>query len=120
VNGVLLHYVEGGSGEPLLLLPGWPETWWSYHKVMPELARHFHVISVDIRGMGSSSKPDSGCDEKTMAADVAALVDHVGYSKVNVAGHDIAAMLAFAFAAQLHDHWRNWLFSTSRIRTTAG
>lgn len=100
VNGIRLHYVEGGSGEPLILLPGWPETWWSYHKVMPELARNFHVISVDIRGMGLSSKPAGGYDKKTMAADIAALVKALGYSKVNVAGHDIGAMVGFAYAAQ--------------------
>lgn len=100
VNGVRLHYVEGGSGEPLLLLPGWPETWWSYHKLMPQLAQHFRVISVDIRGMGASSKPADGYDKKTMAADIAALVKALGYSRVNVAGHDIGAMVAFAYAAQ--------------------
>lgn len=100
VNGIRLHYVEGGSGEPLLLLPGWPETWWSYHKVMPTLAQHFRVISVDIRGMGASSKPADGYDKKTMAADIAALVKALGYSKVNVAGHDIGAMVGYAYAAQ--------------------
>lgn len=100
VNGIRLHYVEGGSGEPLLLLPGWPETWWSYHKLMPKLARHFRVISVDIRGMGLSSKPAGGYDKKTMAADIAALVKALGHSKVNVAGHDIGAMVGFAYAAQ--------------------
>jgi pimeloyl-ACP methyl ester carboxylesterase len=67
VNGTRLHYVSGGEGEPLVLLPGWPRTWWQYHKVMPEPARHYRVIAVDLRGMGDSDKPDSGYDKKAMA-----------------------------------------------------
>jgi len=67
INGIHLRYVAGGTGTPLNLLPGWPETWWQYHKIMPSLALHFHVVSVDIRGMGLSSKPADGYDKKTMA-----------------------------------------------------
>ena len=67
VNGVTLHYVEGGSGMPLVCLPGWPQTWYSYHAVAMELAKTYRVIIVDIRGMGSSGKPESGYDKKTMA-----------------------------------------------------
>jgi pimeloyl-ACP methyl ester carboxylesterase len=100
VNGVHLHYVAGGTGTPLILLPGWPETWWQYHKIMPSLARHFHVVSVDIRGMGLSSKPVDGYDKKTMAKDIYELVRHLGYDKVDIAGHDIGSMVAFAYAAQ--------------------
>src|SRR5689334_23181364 len=70
VNGVRLHYVTGGRGEPLVLLPGWPQTWWEYHKIMPALAAKFRVIVVDLRGMGGSEKPEGGYDKKTMAADV--------------------------------------------------
>jgi pimeloyl-ACP methyl ester carboxylesterase len=99
VNGIRLHYVEGGKGRPLVLLPGWPETWWEYHKIMPTLAKQFHVISVDMRGMGLSSKPEDGYDTKTMAKDIYALVRHLGYDKVDVAGHDTGAAVAFAFAA---------------------
>ncbi|WP_219837448.1 alpha/beta fold hydrolase [Paenibacillus sp. R14(2021)] len=100
VNGVKLHYVEGGKGEPLFLLPGWPQTWYSFHKVMPELAKHYHVYSIDYRGMGSSDKPESGYDKKTLAADIHSLVKELGYEKVNVAGHDIGSMVAYAYAAQ--------------------
>lgn len=78
VNGVRLHFVTGGNGDPVLLLPGWPETWWSYRKIMPELAKRYRVISVDIRGMGASDKPAGGYDKKTMAADIDALVRHLG------------------------------------------
>ncbi|MFJ6665437.1 alpha/beta fold hydrolase [Streptomyces sp. NPDC091383] len=99
VNGVRLHYVSGGSGEPLFLLPGWPETWWEYRKVMPALAERFRVVAVDIRGMGGSSRPDSGYEKKSMAGDIRALAEHLGHERINIAGHGIGAMVAFAHAA---------------------
>jgi pimeloyl-ACP methyl ester carboxylesterase len=103
VNGTRLHYVEGGQGKPLFLLPGWPETWWSYRKMMPLLAASYHVIAVDIRGMGSSDKPVGGYDKKTMAQDIYALAHQLGYTKVIMVGHDIGSMVAFSFAANHPD-----------------
>lgn len=97
VNGVRLHYVEGGSGSPVVLLPGWPETWWAFHKVMPALAAHHRVIAVDLRGMGGSSKPAGGYDKATMAVDIHALVTKLGYAKADVVGHDIGAMVAHLY-----------------------
>ncbi|WP_183561542.1 alpha/beta fold hydrolase [Mucilaginibacter sp. SP1R1] len=99
VNGIKLHYVEGGLGAPLILIPGWPETWWSFHKVMPGLSERYHVVCPDLRGMGSSEKPKSGYEKKQMAADIAALIKYFGFQKVNIAGHDIGASVAFSFAA---------------------
>jgi pimeloyl-ACP methyl ester carboxylesterase len=98
VNGVRLHYVEGGSGQPLICLPGWPQTWYSYHPVAPTLAQHYCVIIVDIRGMGSSDKPAAGYDKKTMAQDIYALMQHLGLPKVSLLGHDIGGMVAASFA----------------------
>ncbi|MFE2326006.1 alpha/beta fold hydrolase [Streptomyces sp. NPDC059385] len=99
VNGTRLHYVEGGSGAPLVLLGGWPQTWWQWNKVLPALARGHRVIAVDLRGMGGSAKPEAGYDKKTMAADVRALLDHLSIDSAHLAGHDIGAMVAYAFAA---------------------
>jgi pimeloyl-ACP methyl ester carboxylesterase len=99
VNGVRLHYVAGGQGAPLVLLPGWPETWWEYRKVMPALAAAGRrVIALDLRGMGGSDKPAGGYDKKTMAGDVYAFIQALGYSQVDIAGHDIGSMVAFSFA----------------------
>jgi len=103
VNGIKLHYVTGGSGKPLVLLPGWPETWWSYHKMMPLLAKKYKVIVVDIRGMGSSDKPLTGYDKKTMASDIYELIHQLGYQQVFMCGHDIGSMVAFSFAANHPD-----------------
>jgi pimeloyl-ACP methyl ester carboxylesterase len=86
-----------------MLLPGWPETWWAYHKIMPELARTHRVISVDFRGMGSSDKPADGYDKKSMAHDLLELIRQRGYEKVDVVGHDIGAMVAFSLAANHGD-----------------
>jgi len=98
VNGIRLHYVEGGSGPALVCLPGWPQTWYSFHPVAPALARHYRVILVDIRGMGSSDKPAGGYDKKTMAQDIYALVQHLSLAKVTMLGHDIGGMVASSFA----------------------
>ena len=103
VNGTTLHYVTGGEGSPLVLLPGWPETWWQFRKIMPKLAQHFRVIAVDLRGMNSSGKPAGGYDKKTMAEDIYQLVRRLGHDQVDIAGHDIGSMVAFSFAANHPD-----------------
>ena len=100
VKGVSLHYVAGGSGPPLLLLTGWPQTWWAYHTVMPTLARTRRVIAIDVRGMGGSQKPTGGYDKKTIGSHIAALVKALALGKVDVVGHDIGSMVAYSFAAQ--------------------
>jgi len=99
VNGITLHYVIGGQGSPVVLLPGWPETWWSWHKIMPDLAKSHTIISLDIRGMGQSDKPAEGYEKKVLASDVHELVKALGYEKADVVGHDIGSMVAFAYAA---------------------
>jgi pimeloyl-ACP methyl ester carboxylesterase len=96
VNGTRIHYVEGGKGTPVLLLPGWPQTWWEFHKIMPELAKRHRVIAVDLRGMGGSAKPGLGYDKKNMAKDIHELTQALGYKQVNIAGHDIGAMVAYS------------------------
>jgi pimeloyl-ACP methyl ester carboxylesterase len=91
--------VAGGSGPALVCLPGWPQTWYSYHPIAAGLAQHYRVIILDIRGMGSSYKPAAGYDKKTMARDVYELVQQLGLAKVSIMGHDIGGMVAISFAA---------------------
>ena len=98
VNGVTLHYVEGGSGKPLICLPGWPQTWYSFHTVAPALARDYRVFVVDIRGMGTSDKPEQGYDKKTMAQDIYELTRQLQLDTVSLLGHDIGGMVAMSFA----------------------
>ncbi|HEY0447722.1 alpha/beta hydrolase [Actinophytocola sp.] len=99
VEGLRLHYVAGGTGRPLILLPGWPETWWEFRKVMPALAAGGRrVIAVDLPGMGGSDKPAAGYDKKTMAGAIHGLVRALGYDQVDLAGHDVGSQVAFSFA----------------------
>ena len=103
VNGVRLHYVEGGSGAPILLIPGWPQSWYAWRLVMPLLAASGRrVIAIDPRGMGDSDKPASGYDMKTVAADLHAFADALGLrddGALDVAGHDIGTWIGHAYAA---------------------
>jgi pimeloyl-ACP methyl ester carboxylesterase len=100
VNGVKIHYVTGGNGEPLVLLHGFGQNWFMWNRLLPELSKHFTIVAPDLRGMGESDKPDSGYDKKTMAVDIHELVKSLGYTRINLAGHDIGLMVAYAYAAQ--------------------
>ncbi|WP_312608334.1 alpha/beta fold hydrolase [Agrobacterium pusense] len=99
VNGIRMHYVTGGNGPPVVMMPGWPQTWWAFNKIMPALAEDYTVIAVDIRGMGATDKPEGGYDKKTMAADIHGLIGALGYEEAHLVGHDIGSQVAYAFSA---------------------
>jgi pimeloyl-ACP methyl ester carboxylesterase len=99
VNGIQLHYVIGGQGDPVVLLHGWPETWYSWHHVMPALAKNYTVIVPDLRGLGDSSKPPTGYDGKTLAEDIRQLVTRLGFKTIFLVGHDIGTQVAYSYAA---------------------
>ena len=80
-NGIQLHYVIGGHGDPLVLLHGWPETWYEWRHVMPAMAKNYTVIVPDLRGLGDSSKPLTGYDGKTTAEDIHQLVAQLGFKQ---------------------------------------
>ena len=96
---VRLHAVTGGDGPPLLLVHGWPESWYAWRKVMPALARDHQVIVVDQRGMGLSDKPAGGYDTRTLANDLAGLMDALGHERFAVVGHDTGFAVSYALAA---------------------
>lgn len=100
VNGINIHYVIGGEGEPLVLIHGFGQNWFMWNRLLPELSKHFTVIAPDLRGSGESDKPGSGYDKKTMATDIHELVKQLGYNNINLVGHDIGLMVAYAYAAQ--------------------
>jgi pimeloyl-ACP methyl ester carboxylesterase len=101
VNGIKLHYVEGGAGpKTILLIAGWPQTWWEWRKVMPELAKNHRVIAVDTRGMGASSRPETGYDTKTAAHDLSELMRKLGVNRYSVIGHDIGMWIAYPLASE--------------------
>ena len=100
VNGIRLHYVTAGSGDPIVLLHGWPQTWYEWKDIIPALAKSHTVIVPDLRGAGLSDKPKNGYDKLTLAKDIHSLVDQLGFKQVSLVGHDIGGMVAFTYAAE--------------------
>jgi pimeloyl-ACP methyl ester carboxylesterase len=98
VNGQEIHYVRAGVGPPVVLLHGWPQTWYMWRKVIPLLAEHYTVIAPDLRGFGESSKPLDGYDKRTVAEDVWALTEVLGLGPVRLVGHDMGGPVAYAYA----------------------
>lgn len=102
---VRLHHVDGGpaDAEAVLLLHGWPQTWYAWRKVMPGLAQAgYRVVAVDYRGAGDSTRPATGYDKTTMATDIRQLLEllEIGLGRVHIVGRDIGVMVAYALAAQ--------------------
>jgi hypothetical protein len=87
LNGIKQHYVRAGSGPAVMLLHGWPQTWYEWRHVIGLLGTEFTVVAPDLRGFGYSSKPASGYDATTIAADLTALSAHLGLKDVTVVGH---------------------------------
>jgi pimeloyl-ACP methyl ester carboxylesterase len=100
VNGVQLHYLIAGKGDPVILLHGYTQTSRMWRPLMVDLAKTHTVIAPDLRGIGQSSKPTSGYEKKTMAQDIHALATSLDYRRVSIVGHDIGLMVAYAYAAQ--------------------
>jgi len=100
VNGVRLHYLAAGSGDPVILLHGYAETSHMWLPLIAELAATHSVIAPDLRGAGESAKPAGGYTKAEMAADIHALARSLGYEQIQIVGHDIGLMVAYAYAAQ--------------------
>jgi pimeloyl-ACP methyl ester carboxylesterase len=98
--GVRFQYLIAGRGGSVFLLHGYAQTSHMWRPLISELAKTHRVIAPDLRGFGSSSKPESGYDKKTMAQDIHALAASLGHSRIAIAGHDIGLMVAYAHAAQ--------------------
>ncbi|MDX2642500.1 alpha/beta fold hydrolase [Streptomyces sp. PA03-1a] len=98
-GGLRQHVVTGGDGPPLLLVHGWPQNWYAWRMLMPELARHHTVIAVDQRGMGLTDKPMGGYDTRSLAGDLVALMDALGHERFAVVGHDTGMIISYALAA---------------------
>ncbi|MFE5889701.1 alpha/beta fold hydrolase [Streptomyces sp. NPDC056462] len=104
VDGVRMHYVSGGSGPPVVLIHGWPQTWYGWWPIMPELAEHHTVYAVDLPGLGDSTGSPSGYDKATLARYVHTLIaDRLGVRDARVIGHDFGAAVAFQYAGQFPD-----------------
>jgi pimeloyl-ACP methyl ester carboxylesterase len=101
VNGFLMHYVIGGNRDPVVLLHGWPQTWYEGRNIIPELiSNNYTVIAPDMRGLGDSEKTQTGYDTKTLAEDIYQLVKKLGYSKIYLVAHDWGGPVAYSYAAE--------------------
>jgi pimeloyl-ACP methyl ester carboxylesterase len=99
VNGIQLHYVETGTtGSPILLVHGFPETWWAFHKLIPLLAANHRVFAVDLRGFGDSGNEAGEYDSATSAEDLHQLIEHLGVGPVHLTGQDISGATVFRLA----------------------
>ncbi|MFI2652181.1 alpha/beta fold hydrolase [Micromonospora fulviviridis] len=98
VDGGQLHYVKGGSGPALVLLHGWPQTWWAWHEVMPGLARNHTVIAFDLPGLGDSSAFADGYDKVTTAKRIRQAVRTLGYQQISILAHDVGVLVAYPYA----------------------
>jgi pimeloyl-ACP methyl ester carboxylesterase len=100
VNGVRLHYLSAGKGDPIVLLHGFAETSHMWRPLISELSGKHTVIAPDLRGFGESSAPSDGYTKAAMARDIHALVKSLEYDRIRLVGHDIGLMVAYAYAAQ--------------------
>lgn len=112
-DGIRLHYIRQGEGDPVLLLHGWPGFWYDWRRVIPLLRDECDLIAPDLRGFGRSEKPAGPAEDlytpQVLAADMLALLDHLGIERVSIAAHDIGATVAQALA----------LLSPRRVRALA-
>src|SRR3954469_10709801 len=100
VNGTRLHYVTAGDhGTPVLLVHGFPETWWAFRKLIPLLAAHHRVYAVDLRGFGDSDVADDDYTGAIAAEDLHALVEHLSAGAMHVVGQDISGGVVYRLAA---------------------
>ena len=100
VNGVRLHYLIAGKGDPVVLLHGYAQTSHMWRPLIAKLADKHTVIAPDLRGFGQSAAPADGYTKAAMARDIHALVKNLKYDRIRLVGHDIGLMVAYAYAVQ--------------------
>src|SRR6266568_5468737 len=97
VSGTTLHYVRGGAGDAVMLVHGFPEDWTEFRHIMPQLARKFTVIAVDLRGVGGSQPATDGYDVATLAQDIHELAEQLQLQQMYLVGHDVGGIVAYAY-----------------------
>ena len=101
LTGAKIHYLKAGAGKKkLVLIHGFGDTSHMWIPLFEEFGKDYTIIAPDMRGLGESSRPTTGYDKKTMAAEIHELVKGLGYQKINLVGHDIGLMVAYSYAAQ--------------------
>jgi pimeloyl-ACP methyl ester carboxylesterase len=104
---VSLHVAEAGSGVPVVLLHGWPQTWHEWRKLVPLLAGRYRLVMPDLPGLGDSTRPDGGYDKKTIATDLREMCERLGLGRFHLVGHDWGGPTAFALACAMPEAIRS-------------
>lgn len=94
--GLRMHVAEAGSGDPVLLLHGFPQHWWEWRGIIPGLAERYRVIAPDLRGAGWTDAPPTGYTRDQLRDDVVSLLNALGLERVHVIAHDMGAFVSFA------------------------
>ncbi len=101
VDGVRMHYVTGGTGPPLVLQHGWPQSWYAWRPIMPALAERYTVYALDLPGLGDSEGAPPSYDKATLARYIHGLIsDRLGLHSIRLVAHDLGAGVGFQYAAQ--------------------
>lgn len=113
VDGLRVHVVEAGpadgSGEPLVLLHGWPQHWWCWHRVVPLLKDRYRLVLPDLRGHGWTDAPEDGYDKEQLATDLLGLLDALELPRVGLVGHDWGAWTGFLAALRAPERFSAFL-----------
>lgn len=109
IGGLSLHVAEAGRGEPMVLLHGWPQNWYVWRQVIPELARRYHVYAPDLRGFGWSDAPASGYQKEQFATDMLGLMDELNIGPVRLVGHDWGGFTGFLMCLREPDRFQGYL-----------
>ena len=117
VSGIRLHYVTGGKpdGDVLVLLAGFPESWFAWRKLMPLLGPAYRIIAPDLPGQGDSDRPLSGYDTHTLATKVHGLLQQLGIDQYALVAHDVGAWVAYPYAALFGDEVRRLVLMDAGI-----
>ena len=117
VGGVRLHYVTGGKpdGEVVVLLAGFPESWFAWRKLMPLLSPAYRLIAPDLPGQGDSDRPLDGYDTQTLATRIHGLLQQLGIRQYFLVAHDVGAWVAYSYAALFGDEVRRLVLMDAGI-----
>ncbi|MBN8943023.1 MAG: alpha/beta hydrolase [Rhizobiales bacterium] len=113
--GLRFHTVEGGSGDPVVLIAGFPQSWYAWRRVMPLLAERHKVIAIDLPGQGDSDKPVDGYDTRTTGERIYALLQTLGHDSYFIGAHDIGAWVAYPYIARYADEVRRLVLLDANI-----
>jgi pimeloyl-ACP methyl ester carboxylesterase len=109
-RGLRFHVAEAGAGEdPVLMLHGWPQSWYEWRHLMPALADRHRVLAMDLRGFGWSDAPRRGYEKENLASDVLAVLDQLGVERVKLVGHDWGGWVGFLLCLRAPERFERYL-----------